>query len=67
MSEIVVVFNKGETYLLDEIMRYQSILPIESYEQDDIADWTWTNDNDAGETVRFLKTVRLEIKITITG
>lgn len=59
-------FKKGETYTLDQIYDIQGIIPNEAYDQDDIGDWTIINDNDSGETVRFVKNVELTIKIKIT-
>ncbi len=58
------VFKKGDRPPLDEVYDIISIIPIDATYQDDINDKR-IPENDAGESVLFLKDVIVEIKLTI--
>jgi hypothetical protein len=51
---------------LDHAYPYLGIIPLDSYEQDDVADWTHINGNNGGEIVTFVKNVRLKITVEVT-
>jgi len=61
-------FKKGDTYSLDLVYDLIGIIPLSSYEQDDIADSRYYGDpdNDCGESVRFIKNVTIKIDIKVS-
>ena len=58
-------FKKGDTLMLDQVYNILGIIPNDTYDQDDIAESTICNDNDAGETIRFKKNVDISIKVLV--
>ena len=59
-------YKKGERVHLDDVYRIYNLIPLDCTYQDDINDSTCLNDNDSGESVLFLKNVKIEISITVT-
>jgi len=66
MTHETHTFKKGDRLLLDQIYHIYGLIPHDSIHQDDIADNTILNDNDCGETVLFLKNVKIVIDITVS-
>ena len=62
---MVVKFKKNKIYQLDDVINYMGIIPLECYEQDDIAEYETGKDNDGGETVKFLKNVEIKYLVKI--
>ncbi|MEO7345067.1 MAG: hypothetical protein ABIU85_09560 [Methylotenera sp.] len=48
------------------MLKVLCLIPPDTYDQDDPSDWTHTNDNDRGETVRFRKTVCIALTVVVT-
>ena len=69
MGQRTYRFKKGERPHLDEVCHLLGLLPLDCYYQDDIADSNShdeDNDNDAGESILFLKNVTVVTKVTVT-
>ena len=61
-----IKYRKGETYALDQVIKYISVIPNDTFDQDDPSDYTITGDNDSGETIRFIKNVTIKIDVKVT-
>jgi len=59
-------FTAGDRYHLDQVYSLLGIIPNDTYEQDDMSLYRYDNGNDCGESVKFLKNVKIKIIMEIT-
>lgn len=61
------VFKKGEKYDLDTVYAVYSLFPHDVnepfYSQDDPNEWTLSNGNDGGESVKIIRNFTIEFSV----
>jgi hypothetical protein len=65
MMKTKYTFLNGKTYHLDHAYAVLALIPVDCYDQDDTADRKYTNQNDSGETLRFIKTVTITVDVKV--
>ena len=62
-------FKKGDVVHLDTVYNLIGVIPLDTYNQDDIGDTPGgyhVDGNDSGETLRFIKNVTIKIDVKVT-